>query len=557
MQNIKNCVIYARQSFGSEVESTSINVQLEECRKWASSHNVKVVAEFSDYSVSSELYPYCESGVEACRVDRGFQMWLKEQRTKGRKQYKEGLGQAFDFIQKNRPSYIVVYTGNRLGRSATNSNLNNFMTAFLMEHNCSIVDVQSNSITDFSDKLMMAFRAMKDALDYQSVAEKRRASMESVRKRKDDHRVWSNAYGVVMVNGQVTFDPAARDVIRYVFDAFSKGVSYNGMLKHLNLVYKPLVKGRQWYSTNIRHILDNPVYAGFSRDSEGFIGKAVNVAEPVVSFSQWSECQSLRKERKSQYVAYNVDGGGKHWLPYSGLLHCSCGRRMQMLLDRGLVYRCLNEGEHVTRLRIDDNFLKSIQSLFALHVVESRRQMESMKRISVEIDCLVSDIARAEKELKVLYDAIHDDDDLAMLKDRIDAGKANIRNLKTKLADARAKQSMDLAEMEEGIDRDWNMLVEDRLDHETYRRLLWRTVENIIVHDDRLDIGLTGGIRFSIPRVTVDGRGRKMLPHSTVYASAENMGSLDSITHYHVVFGEGSHEEVLFEDDRLTISLKK
>ena len=29
------CVIYARQSFGSETESTSIDVQLEKCKEWA------------------------------------------------------------------------------------------------------------------------------------------------------------------------------------------------------------------------------------------------------------------------------------------------------------------------------------------------------------------------------------------------------------------------------------------------------------------------------------------------------------------------------------------
>ena len=82
------CVIYARQSFGPETESTSIDVQLEKCKEWARSHGLQVVGEYADYSVSSELYPLCDEGIEAARIDRGFQRWLKEQRTQGRKQYK-------------------------------------------------------------------------------------------------------------------------------------------------------------------------------------------------------------------------------------------------------------------------------------------------------------------------------------------------------------------------------------------------------------------------------------------------------------------------------------
>ena len=122
----KTALIYARQSFtaNGEEQSVSIEVQIENCKRWAKKNNVNVLGIFSDANVSSECFPLCESGIESARCDRAFQKWRAEQRTKGRKEYKEGLGKAFDAIATQHPDYIIVNTTNRLGRSATNSNLN-------------------------------------------------------------------------------------------------------------------------------------------------------------------------------------------------------------------------------------------------------------------------------------------------------------------------------------------------------------------------------------------------------------------------------------------------
>ena len=47
--NNKTCVIYARQSITQgDGESTSIEVQIENCRRWANSHSAEVIGVFSD-----------------------------------------------------------------------------------------------------------------------------------------------------------------------------------------------------------------------------------------------------------------------------------------------------------------------------------------------------------------------------------------------------------------------------------------------------------------------------------------------------------------------------
>ena len=113
MSNRTCCVIYARQSFGQEQDSTSIAVQLDECRRWAKAHGMQIAGEYSDAQTSSEHYPLCEEGVEASRIDRGYQRWLREQRTQGRKQYEQGLGEAFQRIAKDGVSAPATVWGGR------------------------------------------------------------------------------------------------------------------------------------------------------------------------------------------------------------------------------------------------------------------------------------------------------------------------------------------------------------------------------------------------------------------------------------------------------------
>ena len=47
-----------------------------------------------------DRYPQCEDGVEASRIDRGCQRWLRERRTQGRRQCRQGLGESFQRIGK-------------------------------------------------------------------------------------------------------------------------------------------------------------------------------------------------------------------------------------------------------------------------------------------------------------------------------------------------------------------------------------------------------------------------------------------------------------------------
>lgn len=560
----KNCVIYARQSFGQEEGSASIEVQVSKCREWAQAHGVAVAGVFSDSNTSSELYPATAEGMEACRVDRGFQRWAREQKTKGRKQYKEGLGRAFDCISAIHPTYIVAYTANRLGRSATNSNLNNFMTAFFMEHGCSVVDVMAGSITDFSDRLMLAFRQMKDALDYQGLAEKRIASMQAIDRRINSHRVWSNAFGVVMDGGQVTFDADRAEVVRHIFDAVVCGTPYNQILKSINARWQHLFSGRQCYPSTLVNILSNIVYTGYSRDRAGVVARAANCPNPIVSYSKWMEANRLRQTRKKAYGTYNVRGSERvHWLPLSGYIYCHCGRRMQMALDRGrILYKCFCAGDHRNSIYIHatdkaTDLLEAVRALLIINVLASRHELALMQEATSRIDAIKAAIGREEKEMQAKFRLVTDDDTLAMFRPAIDEGRERIKGLRAELCAEEAKQAQGADDLRREMEEDFAAVMDGHITHEAYQRLLRRTLDRMVVEADKVTFRLTDGNSFSLPRIMVDGRGTKTLPKATVYAQAGDPADIQSLCHYDIIYGEGEDRTLLVASDDYNIWLAR
>ena len=555
--NNKTCVIYARQSITQgDGESTSIEVQIENCRRWANSHSAEVIGVFSDADTPSEAYPLCESGIENAKVDRGWLHWKAEQRTTRRAEYKEGLGKAFDLIAKRHPDYLIVNTGNRLGRSAHNSNLNNYLTAYLVEHRCSVVDVCSNNVTDFSDTLMVAFRALKDALDYQGVFEKRKASIESVSKRINSYTKWSNAMGVVMKDGQVTFDPAYAEVIRYVYNSLVDGATYGTILHKLNTSYRHLVR-KQWYITNVRSILRNPVYSGYMRNREGVLGKAVNIPEPVVSYSVWQRAQEAMETKRTNGQKYN--GKHHHFLPLSGYLFCPCGRRMTLFVDRGkIAYHCINRGEHKTAIYITEDVLLTIQSVFMIGLTTSHKRLQALKTASNRVDDLRSEILRLKASQVAKMRLVETEEDVAVYKPVIDSIKATIRSKQEELARLEGELSADSSEAQRRLEEDFHAIMEGQLlPEDTYMRLMQECIDKITVHSDHIDIVTKTGVTIPVPRLEGKHHSKRLMRCALICDTTD--GTLEGLIHYQLHLHDGEPEivggESVYQDENMSVSV--
>lgn len=554
----KRGIIYARQSVTKGDESASIEQQVANCRTWAERNGVEVVGVYEDANTPSECYPNCESGVANAKVDRGYQTWLKEQRTK-RKPYKDGLGQAFDLLRDERIDYIIVNTQNRLGRSALNSNLNNYITAYLMEHRCSIADVSAGHVTDFSDRVMLAFRAMQDALDYQSVYEKRRQSIEAVERRKNAYRKYSNAVGVTMADGVVCFNPTIVPVIEEVFAMTVAGETYGAVLNAMNTKHREQAKGRQWYISNLRSILANPVYAGYMYNVDGVLGRATNIPNPIVSYAMWRQAQEVVAGRKTNGMKSHVRGEEpRHWLPLSGYLQCPCGRRMMMFLDRGkIAYHCVNGKDHTTTMYVDDRVLAIVQKTFVLSLIESRRTLATVKRTSEAVDAIKVELERMQASLRAKFRMIQTDEDYKLFEQDIVNLKSEIQTKRAELTEAEAMSGTEQERWLDGLERDFHAVMEgELLGRQDYMRLLQATVKRLTVRDWSLDVETTSGVVIPIPRLLGKHRSKRLMDCDLLCDTTGE--SVEDIVHYQLHFhdsGDWSFDdgECVFENEELSV----
>ena len=553
--NAKQVVIYARQSFGQEQDSTSITVQQEACRKWAVAHGMQIVGEYSDSNTSSELYPLCDEGIEAARIDRGFQRWLKEQRTQGRKQYKQGLGEAFQRIAQGGITHLLVYTRNRLGRTADGSYLEKFLTNYLLEHKVSLVTVQDNTVMDFSDDFMQLVMSIKDTLSYRELREKAKASLASIDKRINSYTKWSNASGVIMRDGQVTFDPSYAEAVRYVYNALVEGATYGTILHKLNTSYKHLVRGKQWYITNVRSILRNPVYCGFMRNREGILGRAKNIPEPVVSYSVWQRAQEAMETKRTNGQKYN--GKHHHFLPLSGYLMCPCGRRMTLFVDRGkIAYHCINGKDHTTTIYVDDSVLLTIQSVFMVGLLASHRRLQALKTASNRVDDLKAEIMRLKASQAAKMRLVETEEDVAVYKPILDSIKATIRSKQEELTRLEGELSADSSEAQKRLEEDFHAIMEGELLPEaTYSRLMQECISKITVHDYRIDIATKSGVVIPVPRLDGKHRSKRLMRCNLVCDTDD--GTLDGLFHYQLHFYDKDITilggETAFEDEALSV----
>lgn len=554
---MKTCVIYARQSFGSETESTSIDVQQEACRKWAVAHEMQIAGEYQDSNTSSELYPLCDDGIEASRIDRGFQRWLKEQRTQGRKQYKQGLGEAFQRIAQGGVTHLLVYTRNRLGRTADGSYLEKFLTNYLLEHKVSLVTVQDGTVMDFSDDFLSLVMSIKDTLSYKELREKAKASLASIDKRINSYTKWSNAIGVIMRDGVVTFDPEYVEVIRYVFNALVEGATYGTILHKLNTAYKHLVKGKQWYITNVRSILRNPVYCGFMRNREGVLGKAVNIPEPVVSYSIWQRAQEAMETKRTNGQKYL--GKNHHFLPLSGYLFCPCGRRLTLFVDRGkIAYHCINGGEHKTAIYITEDVLLTIQSVFMVGLTTSHKRLQALKTASNRVDDLKAEIMRLKASQVAKMRLVETEEDVAVYKPVIDSIKATIRGKQEELTRLEGELSADSSESQKRLEEDFHAIMEGELLPEaTYSRLMQECISKITVHADHIDIVTKTGVTIPVPRLEGKHHSKRLMRCALICDTAD--GTLDGLLHYQLHLYDKEPEivggESVYEDETMSVSV--
>ena len=533
----KTAVIYARQSFGNEAESLSVESQIEQCKNWCNRNNVEIIAVCKDLNTSSELYDDSEKGHVYCSLDKAWQAWNKTQITRNRKKYRAGLAEAFSYLPN--ADFFVVNEKTRFYRNPSPlASLESYCLLTLKENGVALVEVETNSIDAMQSNIQIAVNRLIADYEMEKLQQRKEQSIRSKRKNIENGIVYSNAYGVEWDNKKICFNTAKAEVIGYVFQSVINGKTYAEILYTLNTRYISLATGKCFYESSIYNIIGNSIYCGYKADKNGELIKIKNIAsKPIVNLPQWQKANAIVKQRKdnSGKQKYNVKNAERrHFLPFSGLLYCgNCGKRLTMIDDRGIVYFCKNtlltKNKACTESRIrtnyagsNDDMLLFIQPLFLINIFEKMASFNKLKNVSENENSLVSEIANLKKRIaeatKLFIGSKIDE-----VEEVITSAKRELAKKEKELEFLRSEKSANDESFLKNLNRIYDTIsAGKRLSDDTYYMLLHETVERITVYPNRIEITLKDGNSFAIPRIRGKYRA-KLLPVPSIDLKTEGL----------------------------------
>lgn len=325
---MKKCVIYCRQSAGSEEYSESVELQKSKCMDLAKKEGLDVIGVYDDLNTSGKTYPTGSEDIAS--LDIAFQKWYKEQTTK--KMYREGLGNVMKSLMEI--DYILCYDITRLYRPVTGSFLESHINQLLVIHNVKVMTV-NNGIIDmgnFSDSLIMA---LQNRINHEQIAIQRKKAKEAFKNLKNEGKFkvgLSRMYGFQSTGRkrEVEVNPREAEMVKDVYRTFLETSSLLTTTRLINQKYPDLFP-TPVYEMNFRRILERPTYCGYMYNTEGELIKNHQVdGLEFISFEDWKEVKTRLDKRK-----FTHPRAKQGWYPLSGIIYCGvCGSKMKIQKSR-------------------------------------------------------------------------------------------------------------------------------------------------------------------------------------------------------------------------------
>ncbi len=150
--------------------------------------------------------------------------------------------------------------------------------------------------------------------------------------------------------GTFMIEPEEAEIVRFIFNSYSKGIGATTIAKMLNEKNIPTRYGNQWHDTSVMGILRNYTYTGNlllqTTYSENHLTKRMvpnngelpqyhitNSHEPIIDLEQFNAVQDLISQRSEKHCP---GGQKKNIYPFTGKLQCSiCGKNYRRKTVRG------------------------------------------------------------------------------------------------------------------------------------------------------------------------------------------------------------------------------
>ena len=332
MNNIKNCLIYARVSSIEQKErGLSIPSQLKSIRDYASANGYRIVKEYIDAkSAKEEDRPIFKEMIAHARSDETIKAILVH--SLDRFARNQLLSLTYRALLEKQGIYVYSVTQPIAPDSAYGKFTGNILGAVAEFYSLNLAQESLKGLTE--NTRQGYWNGGRAPFGY---------SVEYINHFRDQK-------GRDVRKGRLKINLKESKTIKEIFAMCLKGYSLKGIAKKLNAKGLLTRKGGKWTSGTIRSILTNEIYTGrltYNRrtkkgkpkPAESWIIKE-NAHKSIISKELFDHVQGIFKKRAPKYTPPRITEG-KYLL--TGLLKCGkCGSSYVINMDRfkNYYYKC-------------------------------------------------------------------------------------------------------------------------------------------------------------------------------------------------------------------------
>ncbi len=231
MKGKKIVVGYCRVSTGNQKEERTIEIQQKALKEYAEAKGYELVKIFSDDGISGGL------------EDR------------------PGLAELFGYLENGQSIETVLIF--KLDRLARDLYIQEHLIRKLEDHKVKLISLKEPEL-DSSDPMRKAFRQFMGIVsELEKAFITMRLSGGRLNKaRKGGYAGGGVAYGYKAQEKQLSLDGERSEMIKTIFSLKRKNMSMRSIAKHLNDNEISTARGKKWYASTVKYILENPVYRG-------------------------------------------------------------------------------------------------------------------------------------------------------------------------------------------------------------------------------------------------------------------------------------------------------
>lgn len=336
------CFIYARQSVSDNEDfSESVESQVEKLKEKANAMHLEVIGIFKDLDTSGKTY---EVGAEdIAKLDMVFSKWCET--TSRQKKFRKGFGELIKRISE--VDIVLCWDLTRLYRPLTGSFLESHINQVFTTNKVKLVCLDGYAVdfSNFNDALITTIQNRINDNQIKIQVEKSQAIIKRLRDTGEWNFACAKTFGYRGTGRrrEVEIDPLKAEIVRTVFEMYIEGKSYHMISKAVNpKLYE--ATGKTLFKTHMCRMVQNPVYCGYTRASDGSLVKAKPVeGKEIISFETWKKAQEVHKDH-----VLHPPRARKNWLPISGRITCGyCGEHIFAHTLGGICqYRCMSYAVH-------------------------------------------------------------------------------------------------------------------------------------------------------------------------------------------------------------------